>query len=86
MSDAPPPILDGGQPPAGERRALTPDELKQIDAMLGLGAGPGGGPTLIRRDDTTPTDAHHAPARLLQTVVVAIILLSIVAAALYVFR
>jgi hypothetical protein len=80
MSDATPPILDGHLP-AGERRALTPEELRQFDAMLGLG----GSPTLIRRDEA-PLENAPAPARLFQTLVVAIILLSIVAAALYMFR
>jgi hypothetical protein len=63
-----------------EYRTLTPDEMKQFDALLGRT-----GPTLIRRADT-PAEKPEPAGRLLQTVVVAIILLSIVAAALYLFR
>jgi hypothetical protein len=63
-----------------EYRTLTPDEMKQIDALLGRT-----GPTLIRGADAPPEKPESA-GRLLQTVVVAIILLSIVAAALYLFR
>jgi hypothetical protein len=69
-------------PPAApaEYRTLTPEEMKQIDVLLGRT-----GPTLIRRDDVAPPDPKTT-GRLLQTVVVAIILLSIVAAAFYLFR
>ena len=63
-----------------EYRTLTPEEMKQIDALLGRT-----GPTLIRRYDTPPEKPDGA-GRLPQTIVVAIILLSIVAAALYLFR
>ena len=73
-----PPPMPIGTP---EQRPLTPDELKQFDTLLGHG----GGPTLIRPGDAT-TDDVHSQSRLLQTLIVAIILLAIVAGAMYLFR
>ena len=70
-------------PDAAERRPLTPDELKQFDAMLGIARGDG--PKLTRRGETRPDD-QSAGSRLLNTVIVAIILIAIVAAAFFMFR
>ena len=70
----------GTQLPGGEQRGLTPDEMKQIDALLGLT-----GPTLISPATSAPEPAG-GKARLLRTVIVAIMLVAIVAFAVYLFR
>lgn len=82
MTDVPPPNLPQPGPSAGgERRALTADELKQIDLMLGHATGP----TLIRPADSTSTPPA-ASGRLLRAAILAIILAAVVAFAFYLFR
>lgn len=82
MSDAQRPNSEQHPPSAsGERRALTADEMKQIDSMLGLG----GGPTLIRPVDPAPAPSTGS-GPLLRAAVVGIILAAIVVFAFYLFR
>ena len=63
-----------------EQRTLTTEEFRQLDTMLGGKDFP----TLIRPADPTPA-TRTAPG-LIQTLVVGIILVTIVALALYLFR
>jgi len=65
---------------AGEQRTLTTEEFRQLDTMLGGQDFP----TLIRPDNPPPAARHTSG--LLQTLVVGIILLAIIALALYLFR
>jgi len=62
-----------------EYRTLTPDEMKQIDALLGRT-----GPTLIRREESPERPAQRP--RIASTLIVLLILAEVVATALYLFR